>query len=157
MALIPTRTALRAPSLSSSIRTLTLAGLAIPGLCTVAPLAAQDAAPATETVAKSDAPPVVVVRPSGLYLDLPEQGSDFTALLTGGGAQPNDFYEFLDLLAELKENEIDEPETLGMSFSVNEEVFGKVIERELKQGGKNIQVTEKNKKVRRYHTLTKSV
>ena len=48
----------------------------------------------------------------------------------------------------LKENEISDPDALGMTFSVNEEVFGKVVERELKPGGKNIQVTEKNKKAR---------
>ena len=34
-----------------------------------------------------------------------------------------------------------------MTFSVNEEIFGKIVERELKPGGKNIQVTEKNKNV----------
>ena len=47
----------------------------------------------------------------------------------------------------LRENEISDPEWLGMTFSVNEEVFGKVFERDLKPGGKNILVTEKNKKV----------
>ena len=34
-----------------------------------------------------------------------------------------------------------------MTFSVNEEIFGKIVERELKPGGKNIHVTEKNKNV----------
>ena len=44
-----------------------------------------------------------------------------------------------------KKNEISDPDALGMSFSVNEEVFGKIVERELKPGGRNVQVTEKNK------------
>eukprot|EP00093_Oithona_nana_P004465 04465.XXX_3969_2324_1 [CDS] Oithona nana genome sequencing. len=54
--------------------------------------------------------------------------------------------EFHQSLTWLKENVISDPEWLGMTFSVNEEVFGKVIEKELKTGGKNILVTEKNKK-----------
>ena len=48
----------------------------------------------------------------------------------------------------LKENEITDPDRLGMTFAVNEEVFGKIIERELKPGGRNILVNEKNKKVK---------
>jgi hypothetical protein len=44
----------------------------------------------------------------------------------------------------LKENEL--LDSLGMTFSVNEEVFGTIIERDLKPSGKNIAVTEKNKK-----------
>ena len=55
--------------------------------------------------------------------------------------------EFHQSLMWLRENEISDPEWLGMTFSVNEEVFGKVFERDLKPGGKNILVTEKNKKV----------
>ena len=55
--------------------------------------------------------------------------------------------EFYQSLLWLKENEINDPEWLGMTFSVNEEVFGKVFERDLKPGGKNILVSEKNKKV----------
>ena len=47
----------------------------------------------------------------------------------------------------LQENEISDPESLGMTFSVNEEVFGKIVERDLKPGGRHTQVTEKNKKV----------
>jgi len=47
----------------------------------------------------------------------------------------------------LKENEIGDSNSLGMTFSVNEEVFGSIIDRELKPSGKNIPVTEKNKKV----------
>ena len=56
--------------------------------------------------------------------------------------------EFHQSMVWLKENEISDPDLLGMTFSVNEEVFGKIVERELKPGGKNLQVTEKNKKVR---------
>ena len=55
--------------------------------------------------------------------------------------------EFHGSLMWLKENEITDPDRLGMTFCVNEEVFGKIIERELKPGGKNIFVNEKNKKV----------
>ena len=55
--------------------------------------------------------------------------------------------EFHQSMVWLKENEISDPDALGMSFSVNEEVFGKIVERELKPGGRNVQVTEKNKKV----------
>ena len=55
--------------------------------------------------------------------------------------------EFHGSLMWLKENEITDPDRLGMTFCVNEEVFGKIIERELKPGGKNIFVSEKNKKV----------
>ena len=55
--------------------------------------------------------------------------------------------EFHQSLMWLKENEIVDSNMLGMTFSVNEEVFGTVIERDLKPSGKNITVTEKNKKV----------
>ena len=58
--------------------------------------------------------------------------------------------EFYQSLLWLKENEIADPEWLGMTFSVNEEVFGKVFERDLKPGGKNVLVSEKNKKVTYY-------
>ena len=47
------------------------------------------------------------------------------------------------------------PDSLGMTFSVNEEIFGKIVERELKPGGKNIHVTEKNKNVSPYMLLDK--
>lgn len=60
--------------------------------------------------------------------------------------------EFYQSLLWLKENEINDPEWLGMTFSVNEEVFGKVFERDLKPGGKNILVSEKNKKVLFYQS-----
>ena len=55
--------------------------------------------------------------------------------------------EFHQSLTWLRENEIGDPELLGMTFAVNEEVFGKVMEKELKPGGKNVLVSEKNKKV----------
>jgi len=54
--------------------------------------------------------------------------------------------EFHGSLRWLKENEITDPDRLGMTFCVNEEVFGKIIERELKPGGRNVFVSEKNKK-----------
>lgn len=37
-------------------------------------------------------------------------------------------------------------EPLELTFSVTEELLGRVAERELKPGGRNIAVTEKNKK-----------
>ena len=55
--------------------------------------------------------------------------------------------EFHGSLMWLKENEITDPDRLGMTFAVNEEVFGKIIDRELKPGGRNLLVNEKNKKV----------
>ena len=55
--------------------------------------------------------------------------------------------EFHQSLMWLKENEIGDCNLLGMTFSVNEEVFGTIIDRDLKPSGKNISVTEKNKKV----------
>ena len=55
--------------------------------------------------------------------------------------------EFHQSMVWLQDTEITEPDLLGITFSVNEEVFGKVVERELKAGGRNMQVTEKNKKV----------
>ena len=61
--------------------------------------------------------------------------------------------EFHGSLMWLKENEITDPDRLGMTFAVNEEVFGKIIERELKPGGRNLLVTEKNKKVINYQLI----
>ncbi|XP_016105921.1 E3 ubiquitin-protein ligase HECW1-like [Sinocyclocheilus grahami] len=52
--------------------------------------------------------------------------------------------EFHQSLQWMKDNDI--TDILDLTFTVNEEVFGQVIERELKSGGSNIQVTEKNKK-----------
>jgi hypothetical protein len=46
----------------------------------------------------------------------------------------------------IKENDI--TDLLDLTFAVTEEVFGQVVERELKLGGRNIGVTEKNKKVK---------
>ena len=65
--------------------------------------------------------------------------------------------EFYQSLLWLKENEISDPEWLGMTFSVNEEVFGKVFEKDLKPGGKNVLVSEKNKKVRKYVFSNKNI
>ncbi|XP_076149327.1 E3 ubiquitin-protein ligase HECW1 [Alosa pseudoharengus] len=52
--------------------------------------------------------------------------------------------EFHQSLQWMKDNDI--TDVLDLTFTVNEEVFGQVTERELKSGGANIQVTEKNKK-----------
>uniref|UniRef100_A0A3Q3J4J4 HECT-type E3 ubiquitin transferase n=1 Tax=Monopterus albus TaxID=43700 RepID=A0A3Q3J4J4_MONAL len=52
--------------------------------------------------------------------------------------------EFHQSLQWMKDNDI--TNILDLTFTVNEEVFGQVTERELKSGGSNLQVTEKNKK-----------
>uniref|UniRef100_A0A8C5CJD3 HECT-type E3 ubiquitin transferase n=1 Tax=Gadus morhua TaxID=8049 RepID=A0A8C5CJD3_GADMO len=52
--------------------------------------------------------------------------------------------EFHQSLQWMKDNTI--TDILDLTFTVNEEVFGQVTERELKSGGSHIQVTEKNKK-----------
>uniref|UniRef100_A0AAY4AMX1 HECT-type E3 ubiquitin transferase n=1 Tax=Denticeps clupeoides TaxID=299321 RepID=A0AAY4AMX1_9TELE len=52
--------------------------------------------------------------------------------------------EFHQSLQWMKDNDI--TDVLDLTFTVNEEVFGQVTERELKSGGSNVQVTEKNKK-----------
>ncbi|XP_041040275.1 E3 ubiquitin-protein ligase HECW1-like [Carcharodon carcharias] len=52
--------------------------------------------------------------------------------------------EFHQSLQWMKDNDI--TDILDLTFTVNEEVFGQVTERELKTGGANIQVSEKNKK-----------
>ncbi|XP_029445408.1 E3 ubiquitin-protein ligase HECW1 [Rhinatrema bivittatum] len=52
--------------------------------------------------------------------------------------------EFHQSLQWMKDNDI--TDILDLTFTVNEEVFGQVTERELKSGGSNTQVSEKNKK-----------
>ncbi|XP_065132761.1 E3 ubiquitin-protein ligase HECW1 isoform X1 [Paramisgurnus dabryanus] len=52
--------------------------------------------------------------------------------------------EFHQSLQWMKDNDI--TDVLDLTFTVNEEVFGQVTERELKSGGSHVQVTEKNKK-----------
>ncbi|XP_056599683.1 E3 ubiquitin-protein ligase HECW1 isoform X2 [Triplophysa dalaica] len=52
--------------------------------------------------------------------------------------------EFHQSLQWMKDNDI--TGVLDLTFTVNEEVFGQVTERELKSGGTHVQVTEKNKK-----------
>ncbi|KAJ3594667.1 hypothetical protein NHX12_003974, partial [Muraenolepis orangiensis] len=52
--------------------------------------------------------------------------------------------EFHQSLQWMKDNDI--TDVLELTFTVNQEVFGQVTERELKSGGANITVTEKNKK-----------
>ncbi|XP_021913853.1 E3 ubiquitin-protein ligase HECW2-like isoform X3 [Zootermopsis nevadensis] len=53
--------------------------------------------------------------------------------------------EFHQSLLWIKENDISS-DLLDLTFAVTEELFGQVVERELKPGGRNISVTEKNKK-----------
>ncbi|XP_063070388.1 E3 ubiquitin-protein ligase HECW2 [Engraulis encrasicolus] len=52
--------------------------------------------------------------------------------------------EFHQSLQWMKDNDIED--TLDLTFTVNEEVFGQITERELKPGGSGISVSEKNKK-----------
>lgn len=60
--------------------------------------------------------------------------------------------EFHQSLLWIKERDISS-ETLDLTFAVTEEVFGQAVERELKPGGRNIPVTEKNKKVGSLHSF----
>ncbi|GAA6083038.1 E3 ubiquitin-protein ligase HECW2 [Tachysurus ichikawai] len=52
--------------------------------------------------------------------------------------------EFQQSLQWMKDNNIED--MLDLTFTVNEEVFGQITEQELKPGGANILVSEKNKK-----------
>ncbi|XP_038605658.1 E3 ubiquitin-protein ligase HECW2 isoform X2 [Tachyglossus aculeatus] len=52
--------------------------------------------------------------------------------------------EFHQSLQWMKDNDVHD--VLDLTFTVNEEVFGQITERELKPGGTHIPVTEKNKK-----------
>lgn len=56
-------------------------------------------------------------------------------------------FEFHQSLLWIKEHDISNQSGLELTFAVTEEVFGEVIERELKPGGRSVPVTEKNKKV----------
>lgn len=57
--------------------------------------------------------------------------------------------EFHRSLHWIRDNDLGTTASSGLelTFSVTEELFGQVVERELKPGGRNILVTEKNKKV----------
>ncbi|KAF5303477.1 hypothetical protein FQA39_LY09940 [Lamprigera yunnana] len=55
-------------------------------------------------------------------------------------------FEFHQSLQWIRENDVSMQGELELTFSVTEEVFGQVLERELKPGGRNVPVTEKNKK-----------
>ncbi|EDS26308.1 hect type E3 ubiquitin ligase [Culex quinquefasciatus] len=64
--------------------------------------------------------------------------------------------EFHQSLQWIRDNDIGSGVSLGLTFCVTEELLGRVVERELKPGGKNIPVTEKNKRelhIRRSHLL----
>ncbi|XP_055616369.1 E3 ubiquitin-protein ligase HECW2 isoform X1 [Toxorhynchites rutilus septentrionalis] len=54
--------------------------------------------------------------------------------------------EFHQSLQWIRDNDIGSGVSLGLTFCVTEELLGRVVERELKPGGKNIPVTEKNKR-----------
>jgi E3 ubiquitin-protein ligase HECW2 len=54
--------------------------------------------------------------------------------------------EFHQSLQWIRDNDIGSGASLGLTFCVTEELLGRVVERELKPNGKNITVTEKNKK-----------
>lgn len=54
--------------------------------------------------------------------------------------------EFHQSLQWLRDNDIGTGSSLGLSFMVTEELLGRVVERELKPGGKSIVVNERNKK-----------
>lgn len=56
-------------------------------------------------------------------------------------------FEFHQSLLWIKEHDISNQSGLELTFAVTEEVFGEVLERELKPGGRSVPVTEKNKKV----------
>ncbi|XP_066248199.1 E3 ubiquitin-protein ligase HECW2 isoform X2 [Euwallacea similis] len=55
-------------------------------------------------------------------------------------------FEFHQSLQWIKEHDVSVQGELELTFAVTEEVFGQVKERELKPGGRNVPVTEKNKK-----------
>uniref|UniRef100_A0A1A9VS02 HECT-type E3 ubiquitin transferase n=1 Tax=Glossina austeni TaxID=7395 RepID=A0A1A9VS02_GLOAU len=54
--------------------------------------------------------------------------------------------EFHQSLQWIRDNDINTGVDLGLTFCVTEELLGRVVERELKAGGKNITVNEKNKR-----------
>ncbi|KAH8356204.1 hypothetical protein KR200_006948 [Drosophila serrata] len=54
--------------------------------------------------------------------------------------------EFHQSLQWIRDNDIGTGVDLGLTFCVTEELLGRVVERELKPGGKNMIVNEKNKK-----------
>lgn len=55
--------------------------------------------------------------------------------------------EFHQSLQWIREHDVSTAGELDLTFAVTEELFGQVLERELKPGGRNMPVTEKNKKV----------
>ncbi|XP_022917430.1 E3 ubiquitin-protein ligase HECW2 isoform X5 [Onthophagus taurus] len=55
-------------------------------------------------------------------------------------------FEFHQSLQWIKDHDVTGQGELELTFAVTEEVFGQVLERELKPGGRNVPVTEKNKK-----------
>jgi len=85
-------------------------------LCAV-PLSAQ---PASAPATKTEAAKLTVKRVGlgGTYADLPEQGMDLTAIVTGGGAPPKDFFATIAQLEELAAAEGDAPILFDLSEGV---------------------------------------
>ncbi|CAO1390080.1 unnamed protein product [Diamesa serratosioi] len=54
--------------------------------------------------------------------------------------------EFHQSLQWIRDNDIGSGSSLGLTFAVTEELLGRVVEKELKPSGRNLSVTEKNKK-----------
>src|SRR5690606_17633109 len=99
----------RSPMMRSLFRTALLGAAALH-----APVLSQEtaeeatsptSAPAVAVAEEAKAPPTVaLVRPSGQYADLAEQGADLTALLLGGGGgKVHAFYDFVAKIAALRE------------------------------------------------------
>ena len=68
-------------------------------------VAVEEASSGQEGEAAEELAPVPVLRPKGSYADLPETGFDPTSLLTGGGGSPKPFFELLDRIDRLADNE----------------------------------------------------
>lgn len=67
----------------------------------------------------------------------------FLQILTFSESLDNEFHQSLQWV---RDNDIGCGADLGLSFCVTEELLGRIVERELRPGGKNIIVNEKNKK-----------
>lgn len=97
------------------------------GVCMLATPSAAQAAPSAPAAEQPEAPAkatkqrVPFLRPKGAYADLPEMGFGPLDLLSGGGAQPKSFFQFLALvdgLAEVPEPEVMLDLTAGAGFNM---------------------------------------
>ena len=82
------------------------------------PLAAQAKAEAKDAAQQDDPKVVSLVRMSGAYADLAEQGFDFAAVMTGGGGQVKAFYELTEKLDDLASSKASDVVLLDLSRSV---------------------------------------